>query len=295
MVYCFYNSLLNHLNDKEREFAVRKDEYCKILINKKIADNIYLMSLRNSRISKEARPGQFVMLALHDLNRASDPLLRRPFSICYAKDDVFYLLYRVSGRGTAIMSTLSPHSDIKVIGPLGNWFSQDISFHILVAGGIGIAPLLFLNARLNKLGLSSALLCGARSKAELIGTSQIKDLLQADDISPDGAAQYVTEDGSKGHKGLVTDYLMELIESNCLPQHPDNKIIIQACGPMPMIRAVRRLLLRSRWGENIRFEASLESVMACGIGLCLGCAVETRYGHIHICKDGPVVNGKKLI
>ena len=229
-----------------------------------------------------ARPGQFVTLRFPD---GSGPLLRRPFSIHGVVKAAgaavgVELLYKVVGGFTQRLSAMRPGGAVDLLGPLGNDFGVGAAARRvwMVAGGIGAAPRAVLARRRAGTGVdmaTSARFFGGRSAADLISIERFSDL---------GMTVFaVTEDGSAGEQGLVTIPLAR--EAAISP--PD---VICACGPMPMLRAVAGIAE----ARGIPSRVSMETVMACGLGACLGCAVETagdENGYRHVCRDGPVFDG----
>ncbi len=274
----------------------------KILYNKKIKGNYFYLALRSPEIVKESLPGQFLMvqesikhfsvplrkplkaIAEGDfldirVNDTYGPLLRRPFSVHTVKDGNVGLLYEVVGQATQILSRRKPGEELDVIGPLGNGFtfkSKHKTFNILVAGGMGVAPLTFLAEKLIKSKV--VVLMGAKTKSQIICEKKFKDL--------GCEVKIATDDGSKGFKGYVSELLSkELSTANC--QLPT----IYACGPKPMLKEVSRVSKK----YTLPAQLSLEEHMACGIGACLGCVVNTKDGFKRVCKEGPVFSADKII
>ena len=244
----------------------------KIIFNKKVTADTFLMGLRSPEIAAEARPGQFVMVQVRP---GINPLLRRPFSICGIHgDDVFLILYRVVGRGTVIMSKAGEGDILSVLGPLGRGFGLPKRGHkaLLVAGGIGIAPLIFFAQTVK--GNDVIFMAGYGSASEIVPVEQVglgnmKVLI-------------ATDDGTTGYRGPVT----EVFESHLAG--PYDKIpTVFTCGPLPMLKRVVTLTL----DRGISCQVSLETSMACGLGACQGCAVKSsseNQAYYHVCKDGPV-------
>jgi dihydroorotate dehydrogenase electron transfer subunit len=233
----------------------------------------------------KARPGQFVTLRLVD---GTGPLLRRPFSIhglIWEAGAVagIELLFKVVGGFTRRLSEMGPGRIIDLLGPLGNDFDvPDSAQRIwMIAGGIGVAPLVFLARSLADKGADLA------ACALFIGGRTADDLLCLDRFSELGVPIHAaTEDGTAGETGLVTQPLARAAAVTT----PD---ILCACGPMPMLRAVAEIGA----AHHIPSRVSMETLMACGLGACLGCAVETagdENGYRHVCRDGPVFNGRWL-
>ncbi len=251
------------------------------IFNREIAHDTFLMGLRSPEIVARAKPGQFVMIRV---SPGIDPLLRRPFSICAVQDDeLLLILYRVVGKGTAIMAETSGGDNFSVLGPLGKGFSLPDSHQqsILVAGGIGVAPLLFL-AQYTRTG-PVQLMMGFGSAAEIIALELILDRTMDFVIA--------TDDGSAGHAGPVTDLLEARLNQD---EFDSDAASIFTCGPEPMMKKVAAMAFE----RGIPCQASLEAVMACGIGACQGCSVKTSSKedptYFHVCTDGPVFPVKVL-
>lgn len=235
---------------------------------------------------KAIQPGQFIHL---DLNHP-DTLLRRPFSIYDAPDrNKVSVVYQVVGKGTKLMSRLKPGYNINILGPLGKGFviNKQITHSILVGGGIGIAGLYLLLKKLTLLGHKTTVLIGARTKKQLYCLPDLRNLCR--DV-------YVaTEDGSAGTKGLVTLLLQKYIH-----RHADQPALrqteIYACGPNPMINAVRKIAM----AHNVPAQLSLEARMACGIGLCRTCVCKVKtnsrgnWQWATVCDQGPVFDAAQL-
>jgi len=257
----------------------------KVLWNKKIGPGCYKIGLTCSEYYSAAKPGQFIMLRLA---RQSDPLLRRPFSIHHliisnGQAEGLELLYKVVGKGTAIMARQKPGDRVDILGPLGTGFiipRQAKSIHV-VAGGIGVAPMLFLVSQLYRDNFDFSncrVFIGGRSK---------EDLLCRDDFVKLGLkVDATTDDGSAGDQCLVTHPLELAVDHN----PPD---MIVACGPMAMLACVIGIAEKHR----IPCQVSIETMMACGMGACLGCAVDGRADqgrYLHACLDGPVFDAADL-
>ncbi len=260
-------------------------EKVRVLWNKKAGPLYYRIGLTCHKGYSDAKPGQFIMLRLSD---QINPLLRRPFSIhrLIATDghtEGVELLYKVVGEGTAKLSGCKKGDYVNILGPLGNGFSiPDNCHHIfIIAGGIGVAPMLFLASSLKEKGVDlsrSMVFLGGRSKDDLLGKS--------DFISLGIKVHLTTEDGSAGETGLVTDPLEMAIKKN----RPD---IICACGPVEMLRSVAQFAEM----HTVPCRVSIETIMACGMGACFGCAVEikgTSDKYLHACLDGPVFDARVL-
>ena len=262
--------VIKFLHAKDNKTMI--EESTEVVFNKPIAGNTFFMGFRSDPMAGAAEPGQFVMMQVRS---GLDPLLRRPFSICGINGDVVLILYRVVGRGTGILSEKKPGDPLRVLGPLGNGFDppEDHVQPILVAGGMGIAPLIFLSLKLAR-----------KDQQFLAGYGVSSEVVPLDQMGIVGLSPAIaTEDGSQGHHGRVT----ELLES-VLSASEEKESAIFTCGPMPMLKAVRQMAL----SQNVPCQVSLESHMACGVGACQGCAVKNAPDalkpYAHVCQDGPV-------
>lgn len=253
----------------------------KIISNKKLKSNYWHLEFESGIIAKNAGPGQFVEIKVSD---GVAPLLRRPISIHSVSGAKVKLIYEVIGKGTQILSGRNSGDFLDVIGPLGNGFEysritkkSDKRKTILVAGGIGVAPLVFLAEKLKS--ISSLVLLGSRKKDQVICSQEFKALGYKVIIA--------TDDGSIGFKGKVTELLREVLSESQQASKPEN---IYACGPQLMLKAVAQISCEN----NIASQLSLERHMACGFGACLGCVVATKSGYKRVCKEGPVFSGEEL-
>lgn len=244
----------------------------------KLAGDIYRFTLKAPDIAAEASPGQFIMVRTGE---GMDPLLRRPFSVHQVLEGgLVQILFKAIGKGTRALAEMEAGRKLDVLGPVGRGFTiTGALHHYLVGGGIGIAPLLFHASRLFEKSESSAVkvFLGARKKDEIAPL--------ADDFEAMGLeVQIATEDGSLGNQGLVTDLLA--------PLQTLNQTTVYTCGPHPMLRAVVGICRDKDWGCQV----SLETIMACGLAACLGCAVlrGDMNGYDHVCKDGPVFNADEV-
>jgi dihydroorotate dehydrogenase electron transfer subunit len=222
----------------------------------------------------EPLAGQFYMLAaVHGWGGEDGrPHLARAFSVCRVRDDRLGFLVDAIGPGTARLAELEPGEGIWLVGPLGSGFSSppDGARPLLVAGGVGLAPLVILAESLRRAGRDPHLLAGFRSGAHAAAAS-----LAGREVA------LATDDGSAGYHGLVTDLLARELSEDAA---------VYACGPPAMLESVRRLC--AEW--SIPAELALEEAMACGFGACFGCVVRTRSGYQRICVDGPVLPAAEL-
>ena len=260
-------------------------ETVEVLWNNKAGNACYRIGLTCHRGYSGAKPGQFIML--HFPGRIT-PFLPRPFSIHRLiktgdRTTGIELLYKVVGEGTKMLSELQKGDIVDILGPLGNGFSFSDYYKriFIVAGGIGVAPMLLLASYLQTKGVNTSectVFLGGRSK---------DDLLCADDFLHTGMKIYLTtDDGSAGDHCLVTHPL----ETASKKDRPD---IIYACGPLEMIKCVVGIAEK----YTVPCQVSIETIMACGMGACLGCAVEKKEvssHYMHACLDGPVFNASIL-
>lgn len=255
----------------------------KIISNEKIAADCYRIRLKTPSISKKARPGNFLMVKCSD---GPTPFLRRALAFHSIKKDYFDILYQVVGPGTKALSLRKKGEMVDVIGPLGNSFSSTLKGHrrqdiIMVAGGIGVAPLLAQAERLmaTKKDEKIKIIIGGCTKKHILCEKDFKDL--------GVEVRVVTEDGSRGKRGMATDLLKDELRA----VSANIGRIVYACGPKAMLRAVAKISRE----KNVFCEVSLEEKMACGTGACLGCAVNTILGMRMVCKDGPVFNSGDIV
>lgn len=255
------------------------EQQVKIKANTRQAQHCYKLVLEAPVIAKAAKPGNFLMVKV---SAGTYPLLRRPLSIhgvCAAPGTV-ELLYEVVGPGTAILSEKKAGERVSVVGPLGNAFSFNAKMKnahvVLAAGGMGVAPLMFLAQRLHADKVTA--LIGARTSAHILCASDFRKL--GCDV------RIATDDGSAGFHGRVTGLLEKILalKTQAAP-------VIYGCGPKPMLKAMSGLC--GSYGAAAQI--SLESHMACGIGACLGCVIKTRQGFQRVCKEGPVFMADEVV
>lgn len=240
-----------------------------------INERYVLLKLTHEDKLPEMRPGQFVEIKVEN---SPSTFLRRPISINMVDEESneLWLLVAVVGDGTRVISTLKEGDLLNCVLPLGNGFTlpEDASKKILlVGGGVGVAPLLYMGRKMHLMGCEPTFLLGARTA---------KDLLLLDEFTKWGRVLITTEDGSAGEKGFVTNH--SVLSNEVFDQ-------ISTCGPKPMMMAVARYAK----ANNIDCEVSLENKMACGVGACLCCVEGTTEGHVCVCKEGPVLNINKLL
>lgn len=262
-----------------------------ILSNQEVSPGYFRMRILVPGISQQVRPGQFLMFRVQ---LSLPPLLRRPFGIFQTgflepdcdglpPKEFLEMVYKVVGSGTKMMSELHSGDRVEILGPLGRGFDTGVPGQekILIGGGIGLVPLYLLADELLQKNNHVRLLMGGRTRQDIIAVTEFERL---------GVETYVsTEDGSLGEEGLITQVL-----ERKLAKFPD--AAVYACGPMPMLEAVQRICAR----HKVPLQVSLEALMACGVGACLGCVVkgaghsEATPSYLCTCKAGPVFKAEQL-
>ncbi|MEI7788254.1 MAG: dihydroorotate dehydrogenase electron transfer subunit [Chlorobiaceae bacterium] len=250
-----------------------------IIKTRRICTDVSIITLNCPFIAAMAKPGNFVNVKV---SNTSQPLLRRPFSIHDVQGDFIDIMVKSIGCGTSLFCDSEAGSSVMVLGPLGNCFNiddYDFNTAILVSGGIGTAPMRFLEKTLAVHGKKVINLIGGRTKNDLL----------AQNLSN---CRLATDDGSTGFKGTVID----LLDRDLLDIEKEGSIKLFGCGPNPMLKVLAKFSQEHR----IACDISLESVMGCGIGICYGCSVEiytTDKGirTILLCREGPVIDAKLLV
>ncbi|MBR6698040.1 MAG: dihydroorotate dehydrogenase electron transfer subunit [Lachnospiraceae bacterium] len=249
---------------------MKQKEKALILSQEPLASDVYSMWIKTDNVAANAKPGQFIAVYSKDGSR----ILPRPISICEVGEGKIRIVYRVVGKGTDEFSRLQADDYVEIMGPLGNGYTLQDKKAILIAGGIGIPPMLELAKQLK---------C---EKQVVLGYRD--ELFLNKEFEPYANVTIATENGSYGTKGNVLDAIRE----NAITGD-----VIYACGPTPMLRAIKQYAL----DNDIEAYVSLEEKMACGIGACLACVCKSKevdeHTHVHnkrICKDGPVFNVKEV-
>ena len=245
----------------------------KIVKNERLSDSYSLFVLEpiNGELP-EMQPGQFVQV---EVPNSKSTYLRRPISINYVDyaNNQLWLLVRKAGEGTSSLMKLAENNIVNLMLPLGNGFTIfPGETMLLIGGGVGVAPLLYLGKKAKEAGANVKFLLGARTE---------NDLLELEQFESVGDVFVSTENGGKGEKGFVTQH--SVLNSGSFS-------LIACCGPMPMMKAVAKIAK----DKSIECEVSLENVMACGLGACLCCVEDTVEGNVCVCKEGPVFNIKRL-
>ena len=241
----------------------------------RIHERYVLIKLTDDKPLPEMLPGQFVEVRV---NGSPATFLRRPISINFVDrmQNELWLLVAAVGDGTRRMAALQPGDVLNCLLPLGHGFTMPESPDakiLLVGGGVGVAPLLYMGAEMQQKGIERTFLLGARTA---------KDLLMLDIFKRYGRVFVTTEDGSEGEKGFVTNH--SLLQKELFTR-------IATCGPTPMMKAVATFARKA----DVECEVSLENLMACGLGACLCCVEKTVEGNLCVCKEGPVFDTKRLL
>ena len=243
----------------------------------RISEKHVLIRLTDEKPLPDMLPGQFVEVRV---DGSAATFLRRPISINFVDcvQNELWLMVAMVGDGTKALGRLHAGDMLNCVLPLGNGFTMQggenaLNKLLLVGGGVGVAPLLYLGAQLKEEGMDPMFLLGGRTA---------NDLLMLDEFKKYGRVYVTTEDGSEGEKGFVTNHSL-------LQQERFD--MIYTCGPTPMMKAVARYAKE----KGIACEASLENLMACGLGACLCCVEKTTEGNLCVCKDGPVFNINRLL
>ncbi|MBQ7876041.1 MAG: dihydroorotate dehydrogenase electron transfer subunit [Clostridia bacterium] len=240
-------------------------KYCKIVGKREIAKNQVELLLENEVLAKEAQPGQFV-----HINIGSDKhILRRPISICDAYDNITRIVFEIKGDGTQILSEKNVGETIDLLGPLGTGFTvKKDAKAVVLGGGLGSFPLLYLAKNLT----NPKVFLGFRDK-EMV--------CMEEDFSACGETVIATDNGTYGYNGFAINAAAEAM---------DDCDIIYACGPTPMLKAVKMIAAE----KGIKAEISMEQRMGCGIGACLVCVCKTKSGYDKVCQKGPVFDASEV-
>ena len=237
-----------------------------ILANEQVAENVFRLTLDAPELAETSHAGQFVQVKISDAFT-----LRRPLGIASTTNGYVKIFYRVVGRGTQVLSTRHAGTRLDVLGALGNGFTPRGGKILLVGGGMGLAPLLCAAET-----FSADVLLGGRNAGEVA--------FWCNEFKPHAEEIFVTtDDGSVGVYGFVTDALPDVLAKK-------NYSAVLTCGPEIMMRGVAKLALE----KNLPCEVSFEKRMACGLGACLSCSIDTVDGRKKVCKDGPVFDARKV-
>lgn len=257
---------------------VKMPEIVEIIENKPLGADYQRLVVASETLTK-ASPGQFAHLLVQSAQEPNtwDPLLRRPLSIYDVEGEKASFLYRTVGKGTKLLANRKVGEKIDLLGPLGRGFQITHSPALLVGGGVGAAPMLFLARRLQQLGQEFVVLLGAKTREELAFAGDFAKFTSQVNL--------VTDDGTLGRCGLVTDVVPELVARfKAVPK-------LYACGPTPMLACLAKIAEN----QHLALDVSLEARMACGIGACLACTCFLKDGTTaRVCADGPVFPSEVL-
>jgi dihydroorotate dehydrogenase electron transfer subunit len=258
-----------------QQHVVPKLERVRVLANDRLAEGVGLLVLHAPYVAEHVRPGQFVHLRIGE---GTDFLLRRPFSVHRREGQRIELLYQVLGTGTRELSLKVVGQSMDVVGPLGHGWTlpDDASHALLVAGGLGAAPLGILAEDLAGRGVAVVVAQGAPTSERLVGRGVFESVARR--------VEYATDDGSEGHYGFVTAISAALLTA-------DEFDVVYVCGP----EAMQRIVAAQAADHGVFCEVSLERLMACGIGACLSCVVSTVHGARRACVNGPVFPAADVI
>ena len=263
---------------------MRHCELAEVINNTEIAEGIYKTVFKSPQISEVVKPGQFVNILPE---QKWEQVMRRPMSIANQWDGKISIIYKVVGKGTYIMAQWQDGEKVDLIGPLGNyWQGYETTFPILIGGGVGIAPILNLHLHLLEKMIDHMLIMGARNgKEHFLQHESEKQIYMS------------TDDASLGIAGNVVDALRSIFPNGNYPQ--DCKIY--SCGPPMMMESVRNYSMQN----DVECDLALETIMACGFGICQGCTVERkaenngqhsyRNQFALACMDGPIFNAKEIV
>lgn len=250
----------------------------KVLSNRNIAQSTFSLTFESTAELSKSKPGQFINIRIRG---ELAPLFRRPFSIASVKDEIVEIIYAVIGKGTFYLSTLETGDYFDMIGPLGNCFKFDTekSKYLLVGGGVGVPPLLFLVDAMNKYDIRPNLITGFKNSTECFINENSKSISVA------------TDDGSRGYHGVITDLMIEILSDSKWDR-------IYACGPEPMLSIVSDIANKM----EVPCSLAVERVFGCGTGICLGCIIdsslkcytETGEKYMLACKQGPVFDSTNI-
>ena len=259
-----------------------KQVFAKLIKKQEIIKDIYKFSVKAPEIVETAKPGNFIEIRVTE---GIDPFLRRPISIYNLdkENGILEFIFQVKGKGTEILSKKEEGKDINIIGPLGNGTFKFEKYKniAVIGGGIGIFPLYELSKEAKQNDVKVNCYLGFRNKDFVMLEKEFEEV--TDNLT------ITTDDGTYKEKGFAIDYLIKDMEN-------EKYECIYACGPLPMLKAVQKYANEN----NIDCQISLEEKMACGLGVCLGCAVKTAKSpkdapeYWHVCKGGPVFQAKDV-
>lgn len=270
-----------------------------LLSNEKVGPRLFSAVLHSPRIAAQVKPGQFVHMKIPQME---DHILRRPFSV-YAADGVagtLEVLYQTVGFGSELLSKLPVGTVFNLIGPIGHGWQlpEGASRILLAAGGVGAAPLFMLAEEAVRLGIEVDVVLGAQTGDALVTRKRYAALLGCEEgadsepcsvTGPRGSLRCATDDGSFGFHGFCTVLVEQALEAS--EKEGEQYDYVAVCGPVPVMRIASGMAADA----HVPCEVSMEKLMACGIGACLSCVVDTVEGKRRACADGPVFDAQKVV
>ena len=257
------------------------DERTRIVSNEQVGPRLHVIVLEAPEIARNIMPGQFVHMKVPGRDAH---VLRRPFSV-YARSveaGTIEILYQEVGSLTSYMPLLS-QGFVDVIGPIGNTWNTDCSHALLVGGGVGAAPLYLLAETLKQAGTPFDVVLGAQTLDALVARGRYEKLLGCEPCC-------ATDDGSYGRAGFCTSLVEERLAEGCLADGVPYDFLA-VCGPEPLMKIVATM----GRDAGVRAQVSMEKRMACGIGACLSCVVDTKQGKKRSCVDGPIFEAQEVV
>ena len=264
------------------------NERATVLTNGQVGPRLHLMTLQSPEIAGQVGPGQFVHMKVPGME---GHILRRPFSV-YAADvqaGTLDILYQVVGFGSDHMTSLQPGAQVEMIGAVGHGWQvpEGAARVLLVGGGVGAAPLFMLCEQLVNAGIQVDVVLGAQTDDALVCRGRYEALLAAADACE--APRCATDDGSFGHAGFCTPLVQQALEAAAAEGKPYDMLYV--CGPEPLMKIVAGLAAEA----SVPCQISMEKRMACGVGACLSCVVNTVDGKRRACVDGPVFKAEEVV
>lgn len=258
------------------------NERARVVLNEQVGPRLHVMTLESPDIAQALQPGQFIHMKVPG---RQEHVLRRPFSV-YARSleaGTIDILYQEVGSLTAYLPSVAVGEVAETIGPIGNTWSADCSRALLVGGGVGAAPLFLLAETLKQRGIPFDVVLGAQTKAALVARERYSDLLEDEPCC-------ATDDGTYGRAGFCTSLVEERLAEGCRADGQPYDFMA-VCGPEPLMKIVANMGAAA----GARTQVSLEKRMACGIGACLSCVVDTLAGKKRSCVDGPIFDAQEVV
>lgn len=267
---------------QERKTVVAAENFkAEVLSNECLQPSRFRLAFTTPLSFSKVVPGQFVHIKVGE---GLSPLLRRPFSVSKYVPERAEIIYALVGKGTKILSSLKKGDSLDIIGPLGSGFfvSEKVKTHILVGGGRGVAPLVFLAHTISQKMKNDS------SIRSFLGFKRKQEIICQEDFSGKKLTlQIATEDGSSGYKGLVSELLQDYLQET----FSTSELAMYACGPKKLLEVVARL----SFDYGIFSQVSMEEIIGCGVGACRGCVVEGVAGYMRVCQEGPVFDTRNIL